>query len=159
MVLDDNAAAGSEHRAKSDHEPLVYFKAFAVNDVGKKNYIVAAGEFINPVITADQPDSAGQTGFSHVTFGECDSCRQIENGGAEIRKSSAKRDGIGGWSRNHIEQLVSGVPIEGFGHDLRIAARLDKRIHRVDKNSGFRGIILIHVGGANRVAPPNSLGQ
>jgi hypothetical protein len=29
---------------------LVYFKAFAVNDIGKKNHIIAAGNFVNPVV-------------------------------------------------------------------------------------------------------------
>jgi hypothetical protein len=53
MILDYKAAARFEHGAKFDHKPLVYFKAFAVNDIGKKNDIVAAANFINPVITAN----------------------------------------------------------------------------------------------------------
>ena len=94
---------------------------------------------------------------ANEALGDLQRCRQIENGRAELGKALAQRDGVGRRAGTDVEQLADFVPIERIGKDLRVAARFDQRIHRIDEGLGFRWVILIHIRRANRLARTGSL--
>src|SRR5258707_11066914 len=143
--MDADAASGFEILRELADQRLVSLLVLAVNDVRKKNYIVAPWDRILPIVAGDQLDARRHAGFTDEFLGDVERCRKIEDGCAHLVEAAAQKDGVGRRAGTDIEQVGHVAPVNSLSEKLAIATGFDQGVHAIDKGFGFFTLLLIHV--------------